>query len=204
MGLPIDLSGQEFGRLTAISYRRDPVTRTTFWLCRCQCGASKEVAFSSLRSGATRSCGCLHKEAGFAYRLKHGGKGTRLFRIWIGMRSRCRNPNEPGYSNYGGRGIYVCDEWDEFENFREWAEAAGYNDSLSIDRIDNDGPYSPENCRIADAKVQSRNRRSTKLTQLKADEIRASSDSATALAQRHGVSRATIRRIRAGEIWAAP
>lgn len=90
--------------------------------------------------------------------FKHGGRNTRLYRCWKGMRNRCYNPNNPKYYRYGGRGIVVCDEWEDFAVFRDWALANGYNDELSIDRIDNDGNYEPSNCKWSTPKEQANNR----------------------------------------------
>ena len=91
---------------------------------------------------------------------KHGGTGTKLFNVWVSMRQRCSNANNPEYKNYGARGIRVCGEWDEFEHFKEWALEHGYKEGLSIDRIDNDGCYTPANCRWATLSMQNSNRRS--------------------------------------------
>lgn len=100
---------------------------------------------------------------------KHGGKGTRLYRIWKAMRSRCNNQNTAAFPNYGGRGISVCDEWDSFVKFREWALQNGYTDELSIDRKDNDKGYSPENCRWATRKEQNNNQRSNRLIEFRGE-----------------------------------
>lgn len=158
-----DLTGQRFGRLVVIGVD-DKNTRKTYFYCQCDCGNFKSVRSDSLLSGAIRSCGCLHKETAsknVQQNHKHKMSHTRIYEIWQGMKSRCYNPHDARYDRYGGRGLTVCDEWrEDFNAFHQWAIENGYADNLTIDRIDNDQGYYPENCRWADAETQSRNRSS--------------------------------------------
>lgn len=158
----IDLTGQRFGRLTAIEYSGRSSDGQAKWKCICDCGT---IAFSSsgnLRSGRMKSCGCLRRENGVKHALsmtKHGQYKSRLHRIWNTMKNRCQNPNVHNYESYGGRGITVCDEWQRFEPFYEWAMSNGYRDHLTLDRKDNFAGYSPDNCRWATMKEQQNNKR---------------------------------------------
>lgn len=143
-----NLENKKFERLTVIRLSgKTNKCGHLIWLCLCDCGNYTEVSSSKLKRGHTRSCGCLQKEIAKKTFFKHGGKGTRLFKLWIGIKQRCYNSKMTGYEYYGGRGIKVCDEWkDNFSAFRFWAILNGYQYGLTIDRINNDGNYEPENC----------------------------------------------------------
>lgn len=157
----IDRTGHVYGRWTLLS--RIPGKRQ--YICRCECGVSKAVAMSHLRQGKSKSCGCLEKELASARSKTHGMSGTVEYQAWINMRDRCSNPSAAHYDCYGGRGITVCCRWvNSFENFYE---DMGPRPSTkhSIDRIDVNGNYQPQNCRWVTSKEQNRNTRTNTIVQ---------------------------------------
>lgn len=155
-----DLTGQKFGRLTVVEMA-PKTTRKTFWKCICECGNEKVVRSDCLQRKQVKSCGCYNVDA----RKTHGLSDTRLYGIWTHMIHRCYDEKDISYPNYGGRGIAVCDEWrNDFESFYRWATKNGYDDKLSIDRLNVNGNYEPTNCKWSTKREQDKNKRTTAFT----------------------------------------
>jgi|SRR5712671_3057393 len=158
----VNLAGQVFGRLTALSLSPVRTTKgTRQWNCICACGKTKVVRASNLRSGASLSCGCVRAEKATtqlrAQNVTHDASNSREYRTWSQMRQRCGNPSSHAWKWYGGRGITVCERWQKFENFL--ADMGERPPGLTLDRIDYNGNYEPGNCRWATWAVQGANRR---------------------------------------------
>lgn len=163
----IDLTGQRFGRWTVIRKTEQRQFKSIMWECQCDCGTVRLVNGANLRRGLTFSCGCHNSEKAAEHcksMAKHNMHKSRLYRVWSGIKARCETESAGNYKNYGARGIKVCTEWQEFIPFRDWALANGYDENApygkcTLDRIDVNGDYSPDNCRWVDMKIQNNNKR---------------------------------------------
>lgn len=158
MGKVKDLTGQKFGRLTVLERAKNNTRGQSMWRCKCDCGNTWTGLGTSLISGNTQSCGCLAREMLIKRNTVHSLHGTRLYGIWVRMRQRCNDENCTDYISYGARGIAICKDWDDYRSFHRWALANGYKDNLTIERIDVNGNYEPNNCKWISPAAQARNK----------------------------------------------
>lgn len=155
-----DLTGLKFNMLLVVG--KSPIkTKRTEWICLCDCGKNTVVETSKLKSGHTKSCGCLQKKTASKIRKTHGDSRTPLYVRWCGIKQRCINEKHSAYKHYGARGISLCDEWLEYQPFKKWALENGYRQDLELDRINNNEGYSPQNCRWVDKPTNSLNKRTS-------------------------------------------
>jgi hypothetical protein len=189
-----DIAGQKFNRLTIIRHMGTNNLRQAVWLANCDCGNSIEVTTATVTYGHVKSCGCAKRDAVSKNAIKHNKRRTREYTTWCLMKARCNNPKNPAYPSYGGRGIKVCDRWQSsFENFlADMGEKPSSN--YSIDRIDNDGNYEPDNCRWATSSQQFANTRRSRHIEYKGESL-----TLNEWARKQGINPNTLRaRIEAG------
>lgn len=170
MGKRVDLTGQRFGRLVVEGFAHVDEHWCAMWNCKCDCGKTVVVYGSHLKSGNTKSCGCLNQETRGKRFRKHGKSSSRLYSIWKGMIGRTERESQIKYCDYGGRNIKICEQWrGDFQNFNNWAISHGYQEGLTIDRIDTNGDYCPENCRWITMKEQNNNKRNNVMVEYKGE-----------------------------------
>ena len=159
MGQICNLNGLRFGRLTVVGFSGLNKHRKATWNCLCDCGNSVIVVGASLKNGSTKSCGCYELETKQERNTTHGLRKHDLYKTWINIKSRCYNSNNSHYKYYGKKGIGMCDDWkNNFKSFYDWAINNGWKRGLSIERIDNNKQYEPQNCKWIDMSNQSQNR----------------------------------------------
>lgn len=164
-----DLIGKKYGKLTITGFEK--VLKRTYLIFTCDCGNAGKARYESVLVGKTKSCGCYKIDEIKLKAYKHGDCKNRLYSIWKNIKSRVHNKNNTRYNSYGGRGILLCKEWEDYNNFKKWSLENGYSDCLTIDRIDNDGNYEPCNCRWSTNTQQIRNRNVTKFVNYKGEMV---------------------------------
>lgn len=199
----VELTGKSFGRLTVVGRSPRRSASGAMWFCRCECGGETHVASLKLRSGRTQSCGCYRRDLGHTKNLTHGlSNKSRTYKTWKEMRRRCTSKTASQYKWYGGRGIKVCERWNNYKAFLE--DMGERPEGTTLDRIDNDGNYEPGNCRWANHKEQTRKQATNKLSASLAESLRqdrSAGMSYRALGLKYGVSATTAHRCATGQTW---
>lgn len=190
-----NLEGKRFGNLKVLNFEGVNKNQKATWLCKCDCGNTKTIIAGNLKNGKSISCGCVQKDILRNNRKTHGKSNTSLYKLFSGIKRRCLNKNDSNFNNYGGRGIEICEEWlNDYDSFYSWANENGYKEGLSIERIDNDKGYNPNNCKWIEMSEQSKNRRCNKYIEINGD-IKTISEWARLV----GIDRNTIsRRLKRG------
>lgn len=152
---------ETYGRWTVVKFVDRDQKNNGRYLCRCECGTEKIVRLTHIKSGKSKSCGCLSSEITGSLHRKHGLSHTRLYDIWKTMKRRCSDSKFPSYKHYGARGISVCEDWLKIDKFYKWALNNGYEEHLTIERVDNNGNYEPSNCTWITHKEQQLNKRNS-------------------------------------------
>ena len=201
----------KFGRLTVLRMMDERRNNHIVWECKCDCGSTCQVLGYHLKRGDTKSCGCLEKEnlnRLICNRVKHNftkdPEYNSIYAIWKSMRERCRNPKDKRFNRYGGRGISICSTWEDPKKFVEWALLNGYKKGLTIDRKNNDGNYSPENCHFVPLKENNRNNSNVRVTYDIVDKIRKEYEKGLKqkeIANRYGISQQTVSKIVNYKTW---
>lgn len=177
-----DVTGQRFGRLTAVKRLHSNKSGNSIWLCNCDCGGVSNSNISQLRNGKTKSCGCINKEL----TKTHGMHSSPEYKSHASMKDRCLNRNNPQYHDYGGRGISYCMRWDSFENF--FKDMGFRPKGKTLDRIDNDGNYDPENCKWSTRKEQMLNTRRNKFYEIEGEKLTVSQ-----ISEKYKIPKSTLR-----------
>lgn len=154
----IDITGKKFNKLTVIKFDKEKSNnKNKYWICKCDCGNIKSIEGNKIKNGLVKGCGCLRGKNNIKYSIQN----KKLYKLWWHIINRCNNKKDISYKNYGGRGIKVCDEWLEYDNFAIWCLKNNYKEGLEIDRINNNGNYEPDNCRFVTRLENSRNKRNS-------------------------------------------
>lgn len=205
MGTLIDITGNRYDRLIVIKRSYNDKDNFIRWECLCDCGKITYVRAQSLKERKVKSCGCLNNEKRSERVKIHGLSKTPIYFIWKGMRQRCYNPKNKRFHRYGGRGIKICEEWEDPKSFIKWALENGYKKGLTIERENNDSNYAPDNCCFVTTKINNQNSSNCTITKEIAikikDEYKSGNITQKELSKRYGITQQTISKIIRGKLW---